>query len=333
MKIGEFQNYRLTDWGNKDYIAKTKPDSETFINSNISIQDYNSYDPNDINLNFDEESERALYFINVPQDNSGNNPNLFSEYLEKDENIKEKNSNNNLNFLEEKIPENISEGKLELNSENTKTFNSIKYLNLNNQEKPKNISNLLIEVSPNYKNIEFKPRKYFRVDDAKKHFKVAISHFAKEQLNILIKESDLPKHLKKKIHLPNNLFTSNSNEFDNFRFLSFDLFDVFTFGKKEDNLQGKNFINISNILNYNKFPKKSRKIKEFISMKYEDIIKMFYCSEEFKVFRQQEKTIFFDNGIKQEKNISLLEDGGLIDLFRMTNKKRKREMFCSSLQE
>ena len=68
-------------------------------------------------------------------------------------------------------------------------------------------------------------------------------------------------------------------------------------------------------------------------MKYEDIIKMFYNSEEFKDFRKQEKTIFFDNGIKQEKNISLLKDGGLLDLFRMTNKKRKREIFCSSLQE
>ena len=302
MIIGEFQNYRLTDWGIKDYIAKTKHDSETFINSNISIHDYNSDDSNDINLNFYEENERALYFINVPQDNSGNNQNLFSEYHEKDENIKEKNSNNNLNFIDEKIPENISEGKFELKS-------------------------------PNYKNIKFKPRKYFRVDDAKKHFKVAISHYAKEKLNILIKESDLPKHLKKKIHLPNNLFTSNSNEFDNFQFLSFDLFDVFTFGKTEGNLQGKNFINISKILNYNKFPEKSRKIKDFLSMKYEDIIKMFYNSEEFKDFRKQEKTIFFDNGIKQEKNISLLKDGGLLDLFRMTNKKRKREIFCSSLQE
>ena len=333
MKICEFQDYRVTDWGIKDYLAKTKHDSETFINSNIYINDYNSYDSNDINLNFDEENERALYFINVPQDNSGNNQYLFSEYHEKDENIKEKNSNNNLNFIDEKKSEKISEGKLELKSENTKSFNSINCLNLNSQKKPKNISNPLIEVSRNYKNIKFKPRKYFRVDDAKKHFKVAISHYAKKQLNIIIKESDLPKHLKKKIHLPNNLFTSNPNELDNFRFLSFDLADVFTFGKTKDNLQGKNFENISNILNYNKFPEKSRKIKEFLSSKYEDIIKMFYNSEEFKDFEKQEKTIFFDNGVKQEKNISLLKNGGLLDLFRMTNKKRKREMFCSSLHE
>ena len=148
----------MTDWGIKDYLAKTTHDSETFINSNIYINDYNSYDSNDINLNFDEENERALYFINVPQDNSGNNQYLFSEYHEKDENIKEKNSNNNLNYIDEKIPENISEGKFELKS-------------------------------PNYKNIKFKPRKYFRVDDAKKHFKVAISKLAKE-FNIIVVPSD-----------------------------------------------------------------------------------------------------------------------------------------------
>ena len=38
----------------------------------------------------------------------------------------------------------------------------------------------------------------FRVDDAKKHYKVAISQFATEKINKLIKNSDLPKRFKKK---------------------------------------------------------------------------------------------------------------------------------------
>ena len=95
-----------------------------------------------------------------------------------------------------------------------------------------------------------RPRKYFRVDDAKKHFKVAISQFATEEINSLIKNTDLSNRFKKKIHAPNfKLFTSNPKEYDNFQFLNFDLKTVFTYGKTEDNLQGSNYENIQNILN------------------------------------------------------------------------------------
>ena len=65
-------------------------------------------------------------------------------------------------------------------------------------------------------------------------------------------------------------------------------------------------------------------------MKYEDVIKLFYKSERFKEFKENETTKFFEEGIKKEKNISLLEDEGLIKLFQMTKKKRKREIFSSN---
>ena len=175
-------------------------------------------------------------------------------------------------------------------------------------------------------------RKYFRVDDAKKHYKVAISQFVTEQINKLIKNSNLPKILKKKIHLPHfKLFTSNIKELDNFEFLSFDIKTVFTYGKTENNLQGSNDLIISKILNYNKFPEKSKEIKDFLNLKYEDIIKLFYKSEKFKEFKENEMTKFFNAGIEKEKKISLLEDEGLVKLFKMTKKKRKRELFSSKL--
>lgn len=173
--------------------------------------------------------------------------------------------------------------------------------------------------------------KYFRVDSAKKHFKVAVSQFATEQLNLLIKNSKLPKKLKKKIHLPHfKLFTSNSKEFDNFQFLSFDLKQVLTYGKTDENLQGNNYERISEILEYKKNPEKKKEIIDFLSLKYEKIIELFYRSANFQKFKENEITKFFNDGIKKEKNISLLEEDGLIKLFKMTNKKRKREIFFSS---
>ena len=176
------------------------------------------------------------------------------------------------------------------------------------------------------------PRKYFRVDDAKKHFKVAISEYATEQINLLIKNSTLPPKFKKKLHLPNSKhFTSNVKELDNYKFLNFDLEKVFTYGKTEGNLQYENYLNIANIFKYKKFPEKTKKIKDFLSLKYEDIIKGFYKSKKFEEFQKEEKTKFFNEGMIKEKNISLLQDFGLVKLFKSTKKKRRRDLFSSKL--
>ena len=172
--------------------------------------------------------------------------------------------------------------------------------------------------------------KYFRVDSAKKHFKVAVSQFFTEQINFLIKKSKLPKKLKKKIHLPHfKKFTSNPKEFDNFQFLSFDLKQILTFGKTDENLQGNNYKKILEISEYKKHPEKKKEIMDFLSLKYEEIIKLFYKSKKFQKFKENEMTKFFADGIKKEKNISLLEDDGLIKLFKINNKKRKRKIFFS----
>ena len=83
------------------------------------------------------------------------------------------------------------------------------------------------------------------------------------------------------------------------------------------------------ILEYKKHPEKKKEIIDFLSLKYEEIIKLFYKSQKFNKFKENEMTKFFADGIKKEKNISLLEDDGLIKLFKMTNKKRKRKIFFS----
>ena len=138
-------------------------------------------------------------------------------------------------------------------------------------------------------------RKFFRVEDAKKHFKVAINNYATEQLNALIKQSELPNKYKKKIHLPNyKLLTANSKELDNLDFLSYEMKTIFIYGKNDGNLQEENERNILKILRYDKNPEKAKKIKEFLSLKYEDIIQLFYKSENFNEFKNRKLTIFFN---------------------------------------
>ncbi len=169
-------------------------------------------------------------------------------------------------------------------------------------------------------------RRNFRVDDAKKHFKVAINNFALDKLNYLIKNSLLSKKLKKKIHSPNfKKFTSNVKELDNYEFLSYQLKDILVIGQKDNNLQSKNLFNIEKIFDYKKCPEETKKIKDFLNKNYEEIIKLFYESEMFQKFKNNELTKFFNNGIEKEKKLSLLEDYGLIKLFKMTSKKRKEE--------
>lgn len=173
---------------------------------------------------------------------------------------------------------------------------------------------------------------YWRMDSAKKHWKTQISKYAKNIINILIKESDLPEDLKKTIHSPNSVkFTANITVSANFRFLMCNLIEVFTIGKEKNKLQKQNYENISkiyeyfdNLGNYN-LSDSLRKIKEFFEMKYEDLIQKFYDSYEFITFKNDELTKFYDDGLMKQEKFSLLKDNGLIKLFKMIKKKRNRD--------
>ena len=190
------------------------------------------------------------------------------------------------------------------------------------------------------KKIEFKTErdeleelpKYWRFDMAKKHWKSRISNYATEIINRYIEESELEKGLKQNIHTPNSLlFTAKVTVTASFKFLKYTLFEVFTIGKETENLQNQNYENITKIMEYiekagvNNISDGLLKIKEFFEMSYEDLIRMFYDSFEFLEFKNRKLTKFYDEGtIKQEK-FSLIKDYGLITLFKMNNKRRKRD--------
>ena len=172
----------------------------------------------------------------------------------------------------------------------------------------------------------------WRMDYTKKHWKTRISDYAKEEINKYITESDLPKELKNLIHSPHSKkFSANPVVTANYKFLKYNLFQIFTIGKEDGKLQRQNEENITKIfeyiekVGYDNISESLRKIKNFFEMSYEDLIRKFYDSYEFIDFKNDETTIFYDEGVKKQEKFSLLKDYGLIKLFKMIQKKRKRD--------
>lgn len=173
---------------------------------------------------------------------------------------------------------------------------------------------------------------YWRFDMVKKHFKTKISEYGTNFINELIQKSDLPSELKKTIHKPNSpKFTANVKVSDNYRFLNDTIRTIFTIGKETEDLQKQNDEIINEIykhfgrIGYDKLSENLRNIKNFFEMNCKVLIKNFYNSIEFKAFKEDDKTKFFDEGTIKQEGFSLLENYGLINLFSMLKKKRRRD--------
>ena len=179
------------------------------------------------------------------------------------------------------------------------------------------------------KNIASSKSIEWRFDYEKKYWKAKISQNLTECLNEKIKNSDLPKKLKKTISKPDSLlFTANVTESDNCIFLEQDLRTILTFSKEETKKIRNNFVNISKIyeffekIGYNNLSEKMLEIKNLFELKYEDFIKKFYESDEFDNFKNEENTIFYDEGKKKKEGFTISEKYGLL---RILGGKRKRD--------
>ena len=75
-------------------------------------------------------------------------------------------------------------------------------------------------------------------------------------------------------------------------------------------------------IGYNNLSDKMLEIKNLFEMKYEDYIKKFYESDEFENFKNEENTIFYDEGTKKKEGFTISEDYGLI---KILGGKRKRD--------
>ena len=299
---------------------------ENFNNSFFYSNDNKSFDP--------------IIEYNMQNQNQYQYESFFLDSLEKDQPFEEKNDsiiplneiNDDINFKdvqefktkEEPFVQNFKESKNQKeNSENRSTCS-----NSGHQGK--------IEIKKQKFKIDNKsekaPPKDMRFDMVKKHWKSKISNYGTKEINDLIKISDLPKELKKSIHKPNSMkFTSIANVVENSKFLGFNLRTIYTIGSETGNLQKQNKENIDGIfhylekIGYENISENLRKIKNFFEMNYKELIIQFYNSNEFNEFKVDNKTIDYDKKTIEQEGFSLLTDHGLIRLFQMTSKKRKRD--------
>lgn len=176
---------------------------------------------------------------------------------------------------------------------------------------------------------------YWRNDGTKKYWKPKIGQFGQKLLNKAIKESELPLEYKKYIYLPSTkYFTGIATIEFNYHSLSEMVMDIYSKGKEEKPRQNENHKTFTAILKYcneignDNLPESVKKVKDLIEMKYEDLIRMLYDSDYFIDFKEKkkDKIQFHDEGIKLQEGFSLLEDYGLIKLF----KKRKRYRFSQT---
>lgn len=317
----------------KDDIEPIFTNNSLEILSPISMtEDSEFVFPNNFVNTYEGQSE------NIIKDNAYNNSTSNNIDLKEKENPKF--SGNSINpkkkiELSPKIESNEIKEMKEIEEKQDKIINSTK--NSSDKKTEFKIEKLLFtsekkilyELPKNDKN-SILPS-YFRMDMAKKYYKTKISQFATDRINKYIKKSNLPIKLKKNIHLPNSkLFTSKVTETINYNSLNYSLREIFTIRKEKDNLQKKNFFNFSKIDRYIENLKDKQlsesilNIKNFLDMNYEDLIRMFYDSEEFLVFKNDELTKFFDKGVFSQEGFPLSDDYGLIKLFKIL-KKRKRE--------
>ena len=137
----------------------------------------------------EEEDYNDLFFIKRPD---------FPNRITKNENKKTIPTKDK---IISKTNENILAKKFKLENVKIKLFDCSKNSNQNSDgiSNPKlYLTKIHSDSKSNKNSSKFqRPRKYFRVDDAKKHFKVAISQFATEEINSLIKNSDLSNRFKK----------------------------------------------------------------------------------------------------------------------------------------
>ena len=178
-----------------------------------------------------------------------------------------------------------------------------------------------------------------RIDYAIKNIKVHISKFMNKYGNELIKNCNFQNRLKKvKLFLPSyNYFTGNSNEKDNYIFLNFIVEQILTYpekiennSKKSNRLQRQNKEIIKDIKDHieekypDEKPEKCQELLNFFRMSYQDIVGLFYKSNEFKDYSSSLKAQKLDEQFIKSKGFSLIENNGFIRLMKNYYKKANK---------
>ena len=185
-----------------------------------------------------------------------------------------------------------------------------------NDDKPR--QEMIFEITKVNKSKKGLP-KYPRIDDCKIFWRAKVNKWYIATINNAISDSDLPKALKKIIHSPSyKKFTQVVTCQANFDDLQKSMSTILCIGKETNKNQRQNHDNIQSILtHYKANPSRSvEKIIMLFKMTYEEVIERFYESKEFIELKSDDGAMFYDEELQRQKGISILEEKGLIKLFK-----------------
>jgi len=301
----------------------------TFINgSSYSFEKHSEYDANSCTSNCNDRSPSFQDWSGFRDKEDYNNSNEINTAAA--QTVKNNEENEKSVKFDEKSSSLLDKNKQNENKSTRENSGLKEESNIETVAKNSNKEiEIKIEIRPKSQK-EPTPKMYFKFEEGKKYWKTTISQSFTDCLNDGIEDSELPKELKNKMHKPNSkLFTANVTEIDNSGFLELDLKTILTKGKEKYHNQEKNEENIQKIyeyfekIGYNNLSEKMLKIKYLFEMKYKDFIKKFYESEYFNNFKNEEYTIFYDEGTRMQEGFKISEDYGLLKIFMRKGKKRR----------
>ena len=235
------------------------------------------------------------------------------------------NNNNNISFL------NIQENKLfekEINEKDNFNINleNIYFIGDSENKQISGKSNLFKFVlkKENLEDIENNDLIY-RKDAYYKHFKAIFAKYIKDKANKL-KNICFPNFSKNNFFPLSYKYTGNPKEKDNFKFLSYTIKELLSYGKNEKikNRQYNNELLIKYIED-NKTNAKDKKVYleliNFFNISVEKELINFYNNEkEQENINKDSRCLFYDKHFKKETGISLLNKYGFIWILNKQNK-------------
>ena len=157
---------------------------------------------------------------------------------------------------------------------------------------------------------------YFKLDSCIKHFKVSITQYVVEVLNLNLNNSNC----KDQFQIPSSKkFTANTNYVDNFDFLFMKIKDILVIGLKNEEAQAENNNELIKLI-YEDKSDKYEAVKNILELNYENIIQAFYNDTKiFNKFKQSKLTQFYNDenrGFPKQFKFSLLENYGFLDFIK-----------------
>ena len=267
-----------------------------------------------------------IHFHNLTdnEDNLSNNNNFLCDYKESNDFFPIKDNYIDFPFLP--LPENKLI-EIEINQKNIYNINNQLKINNNDNDKNKEttkkepkIKFILLNKNLENNNNDNNVTNYiYRKDAYYKHFKSIFAKYIKDKSNRL-KNICFPHFNKNNFSALSSKYTGNPKEKDNYKFLSFTIKELLSYGKDEKikNRQYNNQL-IIKYIEENKTIAKDKKIYteliKFLNESVEMSLVYFYNDKnQLEMINSDSKCLFYDSYFKSQTGISLLEKNGFIKI-------------------